>query len=66
MKGWGVSGKSRHSNESKNKTGGHWVIRDGMIIANQDIPGNAGLFIAENPGSTWRPSIFSTRLTGFS
>ena len=47
MKGWSVSGKSRHSNVSKNASGATWVIRDGVLIGNQDVPGNGGLFITD-------------------
>jgi hypothetical protein len=47
MKGWSVSAKSRHSNASGNKTGGHWAIEDGALTARQDTPGNGGLFITD-------------------
>jgi hypothetical protein len=47
MKGWSVSAKSRHSAESGNKTGGHWEIDDGVLLAHQDTPGNGGLFITD-------------------
>ena len=47
MKGWSVSAQSRHSTESGKKSGGHWEVRDGMVIANQDTPGNGGLFITD-------------------
>jgi hypothetical protein len=47
MKGWSISAKSRHSAAGGNKTGGHWEIRDGVLIASQDSPGNGGLFITD-------------------
>jgi hypothetical protein len=47
MTGWTVSAKSRHSATSGNKTGGNWQIRDGALVANQDTPGNGGLFITD-------------------
>jgi hypothetical protein len=53
MKGWGVSAKSRHSAESGNKTGGHWEIKDGVLTAHQDTPGNGGLFITDQKYSAF-------------
>ena len=47
MNGWSVSAKSRHSAEGGNKTGGDWQIKDGVLIAHQDTPGNGGLFITD-------------------
>jgi hypothetical protein len=47
MNGWSVSAKSRHSSTSGNKTGGHWEVRDGMLVGHQDMPGNGGLFITD-------------------
>jgi hypothetical protein len=47
IKGWTISAKSRHSRTSDNKTAGHWEIRDGVLVASQDTPGNGGLFITD-------------------
>jgi hypothetical protein len=47
LKGWHVSAQSGHSRQSKNKTGGRWVVEDGMIVGTQDIPGNGGLLITD-------------------
>jgi Domain of Unknown Function (DUF1080) len=47
MKGWSVGAKSRHSQVSANKSGGHWEIANGALIAHQDTPGNGGLFITD-------------------
>ncbi|MGL6076997.1 MAG: 3-keto-disaccharide hydrolase [Fimbriiglobus sp.] len=47
LKGWNISAKTGHSNPSKNKSGGKWVIEDGAIIGSQDIPGNGGIIITE-------------------
>src|SRR5262245_5563283 len=57
MKGWTVSAKSRHSAESGNKTGGHWEIRDGVLIAHQDTPGNGGLFITDRKFSDFEVAV---------
>jgi hypothetical protein len=47
LKGWHVSAKSGHSRKSKNKTGGRWVVEDGVIVGSQDIPGNGGIIITD-------------------
>jgi hypothetical protein len=47
MRGWSISAKSRHSNVSRNQSGGRWEIRDGVLIGSQDVPGNGGLFITD-------------------
>ena len=47
LKGWHVSAKSGHSRKSKNKTGGRWVVEDGVLIGSQDIPGNGGIIITD-------------------
>lgn len=47
MAGWSISAKSRHSATSGNQSGGHWEIRDGVLIGSQDQPGNGGLFITD-------------------
>jgi hypothetical protein len=36
LKGWHISAQSGHSNKSKNKTGGRWVVEDGAIVGSQD------------------------------
>jgi hypothetical protein len=45
--GWHVSAKSGHSNASKHKSGGKWVVEDGAIVGTQDIPGNGGIVITD-------------------
>jgi hypothetical protein len=47
LKGWHISAQSGHSNKSKNKTGGRWVVEDGAIVGSQDIPGNGGVLITD-------------------
>src|SRR5215472_4891162 len=47
LKGWHVSAKSGHSGKSKHKTGGRWVVEDGVIVGSQDIPGNGGIIITD-------------------
>ena len=45
LDGWMVSAKTGHSRASKNKTGGKWVVQDGIITGSQDVPGNGGILI---------------------
>jgi Domain of Unknown Function (DUF1080) len=47
LTGWTVSAKTGHSGASKNKTGGKWVVEDGVMVGSQDIPGNGGIIITE-------------------
>ena len=47
LDGWHVSAKSGHSRKSKNKTGGCWVVEDGVMVGSQDIPGNGGIIITD-------------------
>lgn len=47
LDGWHVSAMTGHSSASKNKTGGRWVVEDGMIVGSQDIPGNGGILITD-------------------
>jgi hypothetical protein len=47
LAGWKVSAKTGHSGRSKHKTGGRWVVEDGVIVGSQDIPGNGGILITE-------------------
>jgi hypothetical protein len=49
LKGWHVSAKTGHSRASKNQTGGKWVVENGAIIGSQDIPGNGGIVITDEP-----------------
>jgi hypothetical protein len=49
LKGWHVSGKSGHSRASKNQSGGRWVVENGAITGSQDIPGNGGIVITDEP-----------------
>jgi hypothetical protein len=47
LKGWHVSTKTGHSQASGHKTGGRWVVQDGVIIGSQDIPGNGGIIVTD-------------------
>lgn len=47
LDGWKVSAKTGHSSKSKNKTGGKWEAKDGVMLGSQDIPGNGGIIITE-------------------
>jgi hypothetical protein len=47
LDGWHVSAKSGHSGKSGNKTGGKWVVADGVITGTQDEPGNGGLILTD-------------------
>jgi len=47
LDGWKISAKTGHSNASKGKSGGKWVIENGAIVGSQDIPGNGGIVITE-------------------
>ncbi|MDB6135626.1 MAG: hypothetical protein JWM59_3869 [Verrucomicrobiales bacterium] len=47
LKGWHVSTKSGHSGASGHKTGGRWVVENGVITGSQDIPGNGGLIVTD-------------------
>lgn len=49
LAGWHVSAKSNHSKASGNKTGGRWVVENGAITGSQDIPGNGGIVITNEP-----------------
>jgi 3-keto-disaccharide hydrolase len=49
LKGWHVSAKTGHSRASKNQTGGKWVVENGAIVGSQDIPGNGGIVITDEP-----------------
>ena len=47
LKGWHASAQTGHSRASKNKTGGRWVVENGVITGSQDIPGNGGILITD-------------------
>jgi hypothetical protein len=47
LKGWHVSAKSGHSRASKHKSGGRWVVEEGVIVGSQDTPGNGGIVITD-------------------
>jgi len=49
LSGWHTSAQSGHSNASKHKTAGRWVVEDGAIIGSQDIPGNGGIVLTDKP-----------------
>jgi hypothetical protein len=49
LDGWHVSAKTGHSGKSKNKTGGRWVVENGVMVGSQDIPGNGGIIITDKP-----------------
>ncbi len=49
LKGWHISTQTGHSRASQNKTGGRWVIEDGAIVGSQDIPGNGGIIVTDEP-----------------
>lgn len=41
LQGWHISAKTGHG------TGGRWVVEDGVIVGNQDRPGNGGIIITD-------------------
>jgi hypothetical protein len=43
LKGWHASAQTGHSRASENKSGGRWVVENGVIVGSQDIPGNGGI-----------------------
>src|SRR5207245_3946841 len=47
LAGWHVSAETGHSRASKNKTGGRWVVENGVMVGSQDIPGNGGIIITD-------------------
>jgi len=49
LKGWHVSAKTGHSRASKNQSGGLWVVENGAIVGRQDIPGNGGIVLTDEP-----------------
>ena len=49
LQGWHASAKTGHSGASQHKSGGRWVVEDGAIIGSQDLPGNGGILITDQP-----------------
>jgi hypothetical protein len=49
LTGWHVSTSTGHSGASGNKSGGRWVVEEGAIVGSQDIPGNGGIIITDEP-----------------
>ena len=47
LKGWHIDAQSGHSKKSGNKSGGRWVVENGVIVGSQDIPGNGGLLMTD-------------------
>jgi hypothetical protein len=47
LTGWHVSAKTGHSAASQHKSGGRWVVEDGVIVGSQDRPGNGGILITD-------------------
>lgn len=47
LDGWHVSAETGHSKKSGNKTGGRWVVENGVMVGSQDIPGNGGIIITD-------------------
>ncbi|HWY88035.1 MAG TPA: DUF1080 domain-containing protein [Gemmataceae bacterium] len=47
LDGWHISAQTGHSRASKNKTGGKWVVENGVLVGSQDIPGNGGIIITD-------------------
>lgn len=57
LKGWHVSAKSGHSGTSGHKSGGKWEVKDGAISGSQDVPGNGGLIITDEPFGDFEVSL---------
>jgi 3-keto-disaccharide hydrolase len=49
LKGWHASAKTGHSRASQHQSGGKWVIEEGAIVGSQDLPGNGGLLLTDEP-----------------
>jgi hypothetical protein len=49
LNGWHASAKTGHSRASEHKSGGRWFVQDGAIVGSQDIPGNGGILITDEP-----------------
>jgi len=57
LQGWHVSSRSGHSRASKNASGGKWVVEGGAIVGSQDIPGNGGIVITDEPFGDFEVSL---------
>lgn len=57
LEGWFVSAETGHSNTSKNKSGGKWVVEDGAIVGSQDIPGNGGIILSNKAYKNFEVSL---------
>jgi hypothetical protein len=49
LDGWHTSAQTGHSRASKNQSGGRWLVHEGAITGSQDIPGNGGIVITDQP-----------------
>jgi len=47
LHGWHVSAQTGHSAASGHKSGGRWVVEDGVMTGSQDIPGNGGIIVSD-------------------
>ena len=47
LKGWHASAQTGHRRASGNKSGGRWVVENGVITGSQDIPGNGGILLTD-------------------
>ncbi len=47
LQGWHISAKTGHSAASQHKSGGRWVVEQGVLLGSQDIPGNGGIIITD-------------------
>ena len=47
LQGWHASAKTGHSRASQHKSGGRWVVEDGVLVGSQDIPGNGGILLTD-------------------
>jgi hypothetical protein len=47
LNGWHIRSQTGHCRKSKNKSGGRWVVEDGILVGSQDIPGNGGIVITD-------------------
>lgn len=57
LQGWHVSPHTGHSRASGNKTGGRWVVEDGVITGSQDLPGNGGILITDEAFADFEISL---------
>lgn len=47
LQGWKPTAKSPHSKAGGNTTAGRWRVENGVILGDQDTPGNGGLLLTE-------------------